>query len=106
MNDPIDGDDFVSLAQPRSTPGPFAQLREQMVVSIAKQIDRAILTALERRGLTLDEARPRLTRQVMGGLERTLLDGRMMVETGPVRFYWSDDGLRGTVTVQTKEAHL
>lgn len=98
-----DDDDFISLAQLRSTPSLLDQLRAQMAVGIARQIDDAVIGALHRRGLTLDEARPRMTRQVMGGMEHYLLDGQVFVEIGPRRCNVSDDGRGWTATVDVKE---
>lgn len=74
-------------------PAPTMVAMEALAVRLAKQIDNAVLAVLAKRGLTLVEALPRLSRQVLGGTERILLDGEPIVEVGPLRTAWSEDGL-------------
>lgn len=73
-------------------PTPTMVAMETLAVRLAKQIDNAVLAVLLRRGLTLNEALPRLSRQVLGGTERILLDGEPIVDVGPLRTAWSEDG--------------
>lgn len=82
------------------------QLHATLAIRIARAIDHAVGVALERRNLTLEQARPRLTRQPMGLVDRLLLDGRPLVDIGPLQFDWSDDGLCCNITVPTKETPL
>lgn len=80
------------LARSYDDPAPIMVAAATLAVRLAKQIDDAVLAVLQRRGLTLDEARPRLSRQVLGGTERILLDGEPIVDVGPLRTAWSEDG--------------
>lgn len=80
------------LARSYDDPAPIMVAATTLAVRLAKQIDDAVLAVLQRRGLTLDEARPRLSRQVLGGTERILLDGEPIVDVGPLRTAWSEDG--------------
>lgn len=83
----IDDDDLIPLAQPRDNP--------------TAQAYRLLAD-----GLTLNEALTRLTRQPMGLTDRLLLDGRPLVDIGPLQFDWSEDGLCCNVTVPTREVAL
>lgn len=82
------------------------QLHATLAIRIARAVDHVVGVALERRNLTLEQARPRLTRQPMGLTDRLLLDGRPLVDIGPLQFDWSEGGLCCNVTVPTKETPL
>ena len=93
----------IPLAVPRSTSYGLDEVRQQLATHIAQQIDKAVLGALARRGLSLSDAIPRLTRRVQGSRCTVLLDGAPIVEVGPPRFDWSADRRTVSASVETQE---
>lgn len=77
--------------------------REQIALSLAQQRDAATLAALHRRGITLEQALPRLSRRVQGACEVILLDGQPLIEFDAPRVEHSADGRTVTASVQSRE---
>ena len=98
------GGDPIPLAQARTAPSPFDSMREWFAHSIAQKIDLAVLNALHKRGLSLSDAAPRLSRRLHGNRCTVLLDGADLVRFGPPRFDWSDDGRVCTASIESQEA--
>lgn len=97
------GGDPIPLAKPRDY-NPMAEVSRLLVLASAQQIDQAVLAALEKRGLSLADATPRLTRQVHGPRSTVLLDGQPLVEFDPPEVKRSAGGRHLSVTINSREA--
>lgn len=98
------GGDPIPLAQSRPNTDPIRQAWQRLALASAQQIDQAVLAALSRRGLSLSDALPRLTRQVHGPRCTVLLDGQPLIEFGPPKIKRSAHGLVTTVTISSRPA--
>lgn len=103
--DPADwGGDPIPLSKPRDY-NPMAEVSRLLALASTQQIDQAVLAALQRRGLSLADAIPRLTRQVHGPRCTVLLDGQPLVEFDPPKIARTANGRHISVTVTSREAN-
>lgn len=101
--DPADwGGDPIPLSKPRDY-NPMAEVSRRLALASAQQVDEAVLAALQRRGLSLADAIPRLTRQVHGLRCTVLLDGRPLVAFDPPEVKRSAGGRHISVTINSRE---